>query len=70
MLKFDLGEIDLIENGKTLTYRKTSAGTGTGITIAFIEGDPDSAMQTTMKGKDFYLGPERFVEFCKYVTDP
>lgn len=54
----------LRENGKEFEYIKSSAGTGTNITVAFIPEIHDSAVETKADAGAFWLGPEKFVEYC------
>lgn len=57
--------IFLRENGKEFEYVKTSAGTGTGTTVAVIPEIRESAVETTSEPGEFWLGPEKFTEYCK-----
>lgn len=61
-----IGDDDLLlrEGGKEVEYIKTSAGTGTDTTIAVIPDAPDSAVETKAEAGVFWLGPEKFVEYC------
>lgn len=61
----------IIKDGKqTLRYFISSAGTGTGITVAKPEtilNDPPTGeiLETAQEGNKFWMGPEVFIATCK-----
>lgn len=59
--------LDLIvrENGVERRFATGSAGTGTNIRVAFPEDQKTEPMEITQEKGEYWLGPEKFVEFCK-----
>jgi len=62
------GEYNFIvkDGNKTLRYYISSAGTGTGITVAIPETAPEGEiLETDQEGNKFWMGPEVFIATCK-----
>lgn len=59
----DLGVgLTVAHDGKVDEYTTSSAGTETGIRVAFLEGQEPLQIERT--DGEFWLGPEKFTEFC------
>jgi hypothetical protein len=52
------------DSGKEVKYTTGSAGTGSGTRVAFPEDQTEPQEITQAKG-EYWLGPEKFVEFCQ-----
>lgn len=57
-------EFVIREDGKVIRYTTGSAGTGTGIRIGFPE-DRTEPIEISQTSGEYWVGPERFVEFCQ-----
>jgi hypothetical protein len=60
----DLGVgLTLAHDGLVDEYTTSSAGTGTGIRVAFMDGQ--EPLQIDRTDGQFWLGPEMFTEYCQ-----
>lgn len=57
-------EFVIREDGKELLYSTGSAGTGMGIRVAFPEDETLEPMEIQEPEGEYWLGPEKFVEYC------
>lgn len=57
-------ELVVRDSGKEVKYTTGSAGTGSGTRVAFPEDQTEPQEITQAKG-EYWLGPEKFVEFCQ-----
>lgn len=60
----DLGVgLTVAHDGQVDEYTTSSAGTGTDIRVAFLEGQEPLQIERT--DSEFWLGPEMFTEYCQ-----
>jgi hypothetical protein len=55
--------LTVTDNGEKTAYTTSSAGTGTGVRVAFVEGG--EPLEIEANPGEFWLGPEKFTEFCR-----
>lgn len=64
VLHVDGFDLHVTEDGEDIAYSITSAGTGTGIMVAWPE-DGSDGLRVKTPDNEYWLGPERFVEYCR-----
>lgn len=58
-------ELVVRDSGKEVRYSTGSAGTGSGIRVAFPEDQSTDPLEITQAKGEYWLGPEKFTEFCQ-----
>lgn len=59
------GDLTIRDGKKERHFTISSAGTGSGIVVAIPDDGKSEPAQIDLKNSTFWVGPEKFVEYCK-----
>jgi hypothetical protein len=59
------GDLTIRDGKKERHFTISSAGTGSGIVVAIPDDGKTDPAQIDLKNGTFWVGPEKFVEYCK-----